>query len=287
MVYYNRTNTCDICKKDLLLGPGHAHREYSKGYKKGYWTGRWLCHACYNHYKILENGLHDLDGTRRYNDTNSCEICGNKLEPYYTYKEYDKKRIFTGRWICKRCHERFDPNSNNNLMKSLRNRRTGNLNNISQIFGNHCEELTKLWLNVKIIGIENDNFNLPLDHTPIPKFHPIMIGNESIDLSGKIVQTTGKKYDHINEYWSIRNLHREWNKEFDYEICYCTDKNGNNIERIYIIPCEVIYAKTGITIIKNSLKRIQWYEEFRLTDENEIIIINDIWNRIINERTIK
>lgn len=42
--YYNKTNTCDRCGKDLMSKPGHPHREYNKEEK---WTGKWLCQSCY------------------------------------------------------------------------------------------------------------------------------------------------------------------------------------------------------------------------------------------------
>ena len=44
-IYYNRTNTCDICGKDLV--PGKSYREYDK---EGKWTGRWLCNECWGKY---------------------------------------------------------------------------------------------------------------------------------------------------------------------------------------------------------------------------------------------
>lgn len=42
-LYYNRTNTCDRCRKDLTSR--HPMREYDK---KGNWTGNWLCTRCYD-----------------------------------------------------------------------------------------------------------------------------------------------------------------------------------------------------------------------------------------------
>lgn len=43
MVYYNRTNTCDKCRKDFKIVSGHPEREYDKEHN---WTGNWLCSIC-------------------------------------------------------------------------------------------------------------------------------------------------------------------------------------------------------------------------------------------------
>ncbi len=40
--YYNRTNTCDICKTEKLI-PRATTRELDE---KGNWTGRWICNKC-------------------------------------------------------------------------------------------------------------------------------------------------------------------------------------------------------------------------------------------------
>lgn len=42
--YYNRTNSCDICVKDLITSQ-KPRREIDK---EGNWTGRWLCKKCYD-----------------------------------------------------------------------------------------------------------------------------------------------------------------------------------------------------------------------------------------------
>lgn len=43
--YYNRTNICDRCGKNLALGPGNPCREYNID---GNWTGKWTCFSCYD-----------------------------------------------------------------------------------------------------------------------------------------------------------------------------------------------------------------------------------------------
>lgn len=63
-------------------------------------------------------------------------------------------------------------------------------------------------------------------------------------------------------------------------ICYCADKNGVNIERIYIFPKEEIVKRTGTKITKNPSRGEQWYEKYRVKDEEEIKKVNGIWKKI-------
>lgn len=49
-------------------------------------------------------------------------------------------------------------------------------------------------------------------------------------------------------------------------ICYCADKNGENIERIYIFPWRDIYTK-AITIVKNPSRGIPWYDQYKIDEE--------------------
>lgn len=62
-------------------------------------------------------------------------------------------------------------------------------------------------------------------------------------------------------------------------ICYCADKNGENIERIYIFPWKEVYATT-ITIVKNPSRGVQWYEQYRI-DEETCKKVNEIYQKII------
>jgi len=45
-----------------------------------------------------------IHGNIRYNDDNTCDECKNKLTPGKVCKEYDKKNIWTGRWLCIKCY---------------------------------------------------------------------------------------------------------------------------------------------------------------------------------------
>jgi len=169
--------------------------------------------------------------------------------------------------------ENLDPNSHNAL-------------------GDNCEMLTDKLFGTKRLSDKYDKYSmLPLDHSPISEKVSIMVGDKLVDLSGKILQTTGKIYDSINGYWLFGNLKREWNKEFDVEILWCISEDRLDIERGYIIPQKRIYDPDthtkilGIAIVKNlTFRGCGWYEQYRITDEKFIKKANKIWKEIINSQ---
>ncbi len=224
-----------------------------------------------------------------YNETNTCPMikpdgatCGKELVPHYTMRERDKDGNETGRWICKNCHSNYDPNGQWNLLRSVENRRTGNLDPESPCGkGDKFQELTCNWRStVSTIPVEDlnkklDNYNVPIDH--------------SRDSELGIIQTRGTLYSHGKGRWSFSRLSREWNKNFDYEILYCASKDGKYIERIYIFPKEEIIKGDSIDIIKNPTDAwrnpiIPWYEQYRIKDEETIKKVNDIWKKIIDKK---
>ncbi len=210
----------------------------------------------------------DIYLRKRYNDTNTCDRCGINFDiaTGNPCREYDEKGNRTGKRLCHNCYEKFDPNSQKNIIKSLRNRRTRSLNpNSSQAKGDLFEELTCQWIGVKNLNKESDNYKSPIDHS-----HDSELG---------IIQTKGRFYDSINRYWTFSCLERDWDKEFDNMICYCASKNGKIIEKIYIFPISEIIGRTSIGIYKNS-SRGEWYEKYRVTDEEEIKKVNNIWKKI-------
>lgn len=224
---------------------------------------------------------HSLLWNFEHNETNTCnfikengEICGNELKPGKTLKEYIDNK-WTGRWLCHKCYQKFDPNSTNNIRKSLTNRRIGNLDPSSnQAKGDNFQELTCRWRStVSTIPVEDlnktlDNYTTPIDH--------------SRDSELGIIQTQGRLYDSVKGTWNF-NSEREWHKEFDYEISYCVSSDGKCIERIYIFPWKEIIKRITISIYKEPLKSRGpfWYEQYRIEDKEVLIKVNEIWKKII------
>lgn len=282
---------CSICEGELTSKD--AYRERDKCYRH---TGKWLCRKCYsiedrskrvgiNHISDISNisliQIEDvqIEKERQYNETNTCpkirkdgNICGNKLTPGSVCRERDIYGNLTGIWVCILCHnidrEHNDPNSRLNIIKSLRDRRTGNLHNDNLIFADNCEELTKRWRGVKNLNKENDNYNSPIDHSRDPELG--------------VVQTKGRrlniKYQRWQAHWIEEHL-----KEFDNLILYCASQDGYIIERIYIFPWDEVIKSNGITIPKypSESRGPYWYENYRVIDENILKEVNNIWRNII------
>jgi hypothetical protein len=102
-----------------------------------------------------------------YNRTNTCDICHDNLYSGNARKEHNEKGDWTGRWLCEKCgnrHRQRLPNSQNNIIKSLRDRRIGNLDpNSSAAKGDLFEDITYKTRGIKILSIEEDNYRLPLE----------------------------------------------------------------------------------------------------------------------------
>jgi len=190
-----------------------------------------------------------------------CCLCGTDKTCGHWRRCYDKKGKWNRKYVCNKCYKK-----NWNRETFLSDRRTGNINpNCSSAKGDLFEELTAIWRGIKRLSVENDNYGLPFDH--------------SLDPELGIIQTKGRLYN-IYGYWPFGDFEREYNKNFDYMICYCADKNGVNIERIYIFPKEEIVKRTGTKITKNPSRGEQWYEKYRVKDEEEIKKVNGIWKKI-------
>lgn len=183
------------------------------------------------------------------------------------------------------------PDSRNNLIKSMRDHRIGNLDpDCNNALGDDCEELTGRLFEVKILSIEYDKYSqLPLDHSPIPEGVSLMIGEKLVDLSGKIPQTKGRRYNTDRKSWQLAT-EREWYKEFDVVIVYCVSKDRKYIERIYIIPKEEILEIKCIAIYKydskGNLYENGWYEKYRVKDEKVLEYANKIWKKILEKRKL-
>lgn len=216
-----------------------------------------------------------------YNETNTCDRCRKtKLYPGYAYKEKDLNGKWTGKWICKKCQLKDYnnyPDSYNNARKQLADRRTGNLDpSSSQAKGDDTQLLSCLWLDIKDLNIDKDNYVTPIDHSR----HP-MLG---------VPLTQGRRYNSFERMWCFTHLDRDRDKEFDVLIAYCISKDGRKIERIYIFPKEEVIKRKTISIYKNPMNTrgtnsiIPWYEQYRIKDEEVIVKVDDIWNKIIEKR---
>lgn len=246
-----------------------AIREYENEAR----TKRWICKQCYETYQRYKS-YEKPD--KKYNETNTCDNtkddgtkCREKLIPKNAYKEKDKNENWTGRWLCKKCYslnyDRKRDRKKEYRERYISDRRSRNLNqDTNSGKGDLCQILTCKWRGIKDLNVEDDNYNSPIDH--------------SRDHELGIVQTECATYSSIYRYWH-QNWEREHNKEFDYLIFYCINKEGKIIERIYIFPKEEIIKRKSVGIYKYSMKG--WYEKYRVKDENMLRKVNEIFQELI------
>lgn len=215
----------------------------------------------------------DLKGAipKYYSKTNICSACREEnniaddiiLYSGNAFRDIDKNGNKIEKWVCRRHknkhYQKYAANSQHNIIKSMANRRIGNLTYDRHIFGDHCEELTSRVFGIKNLNKEDDNYHSPIDHSPIPKGISVMTKERLIDLSGKIPQTKGARITirriGILEYedWHV-SFTNEHKKKFDHLIIYCASEDGNIIERIYIFPYSDIIKKEQITIVKDPMR---------------------------------
>lgn len=237
----------------------------------------------------------DLYGTKlkSYNSTNICSRCREENEidgkeltdksilyPGNVSQDVDKEGKNIDEYVCKRHYginyEKYNPNSRSNIIKSLGDRRTGNLKYDIHIFGDNCQELTCRVFGVEDLNKKNDNYNSPIDNSA----HPIL----------GVLQTKGSHFSKdigVKGGWKTAYGVDEYKKEYDNMIFWCMNEDGEYIEMGYIIPKKEINVRRSVTILKDPATWPPWYDKYRMRDEEELKKINDIWMDIIRENSKK
>ena len=164
------------------------------------------------------------------------------------------------------------------MIKLLSNRRTGNQDpNSSQAEGYRTEKLVKELYGWKNLNEKYNNYITPIDF---------------IDKDGRSHQTQGRQYRYGSYHFTY--FERDWYKNYVDVILICKSSDGKIIERIYRIPFEkeIKKKRKSIGIYKNpTIDRygslyIPWYEEYRVTDEDELKKVNEVWKKIRISKTI-
>lgn len=239
--------------------------------------------------KIIKNPTKkDLQGTilRRYNDTNICPICREEwkrdgkeltdksiLYPQNTCVLEDKNG--KNKWICVRHHQRYNPNSQHNLIKSVADRRTGNLcPNSEQAKGDKGEELLCTWKGYINLNKKFDNYRTRIDCLD--------------ENTGEYYQVKIVYYSSVRKRWDqdFTLLQNSISEGYRFKTLYlfCISEDGLIVERLYEIPEKDIRSRScHIAIYENSIN--SWYEQCRFTDKDELKKLNDIWKEIINRKT--
>lgn len=238
---------------DLMKQNSKQNSNGRLGYKKKYYNRDNTCDRCREEKRITER---------------SKLTCGN------ANKEKDKNGDWNERWLCNDCirplyYRKWYDNIKHNITKS----RKGNLDpNCTKAKADKSQELTCRLFGVKDLNKENDNFNVPIDHSRHSKLG--------------IIDTQCRFYSVKYKCWSFSELARYQNKKIDHVISYCISSDGQTIERIYIFPIKEIVNRTGINILKydktGNLYIYGWYEKYKIIDEEFVKKANEIWRDIIN-----
>jgi hypothetical protein len=209
-----------------------------------------------------------------------CCRCKEKLVTEDCCRERDQKGVRTEKWLCKKCYEKdryAKGDTNGNLQQTIRNCRTGNQCSDSyNAKADDTQELACKLYNWIDLNKENDNHTFPIDCYD-PK-------------TGLYHQIQGHNYNCIERRWAHTNFAREWHKKYEDMVCFCLSKDGKTVERIYKFLKKEIDKRWSINIYKNptvgryGVPYVQSYEDYRITDEDELRKANDIWKEILERR---
>lgn len=238
-------------------------KEFQDECKKLGLTGRQLTEKYRKEGKGIEKG--------KYKNKTCC-IC-NSQDTYITtngWKQWHKhkcQKTVCTKYLCEHCYKIHDPKSINNLFKLITNSRTGNQNiNSARWLGDMSQKLACMLYGWEDLNKKYDNYR-----TPIDCFDP---------KTGLYHQVQGHCYSSIYRRWMVNHFEREYGKKYENMVCFCFDKYVKTIERIYKFPDNIVKNKNSVTIIKNPSIGYPWYEEYRITDKEELKRANDIWSDI-------
>lgn len=260
--------TLEIIDKSEMLYVIEGRSCYNCGYDKTYiyknkpvWykyydddgnviNNAYLCDKCYRLFQILRAEVDDKSF-----DSTVCNVCGGnktyikKNGKFAWYNDVnDEGMIITGKKICSYCKQKIYremPCSHNNIIKLLRNWRTGNIN----ILNSEGKGFITECVIVRIIGannvnIEMDNFSWPYDLIH-EKYKRINVKGRSPYYNMWIYDTQGK--DVCDTYFLMG-----------------FDKDRKNIESACIIPNEEwIKDLVKMTIVRNP-SRVSKYDQFKI-----------------------
>ncbi len=197
-------------KKELYKKRYHIDNEYLLGFMRQFYkengripkTRDFINNPEYPSYAVYErifdgwnNAIKDAGlWSKRYNDTNTCDRCGESFEELdilgkFPHKECDEQRNWTGRWDCKKCWDKYDPNSGHNIIKSIANCRTKKQNpNHSNTKGDNIQKLVCILYGWEDLNKKYDNYTTPIDF---------------IDKNGLLHQVQGRRYNSRYKWWNF------------------------------------------------------------------------------------
>lgn len=149
-------------------------------------------------------------------------------------------------YVCYRCFMKYDPNSHYNMIKSIANSRSGQLDKyVATGRGLIGEAIIAKVRELEIISIKLDKFNTRFDL--------------SRDTEYGMIQSKFKIPWFADWY-----AHFGLDHYFDTLFFQCVSKNMKDVERLYAIPEDELYGITTISVY-NGIKSSKW-EKFRIDE---------------------
>lgn len=122
-----------------------------------------------------------------------------------------------------------------------------------------------IWKGWEDLNEKYDNYRYPVDcYDPKTGFYH---------------QVKGKIYDFVRMSWE-QYWGNSYNTEFISLILFCISEDEKNVDRIYEFPKKEVAIRKTVEIFDND--NIHWYDEYRITDKEELKKVNKIWKEIIN-----
>lgn len=253
--YIHKERLCCICEDNWT---GGAWIRYKGCDNKEKWDERsYICNKCYQyikkHGKLSPEYLKESNANRM-----KCCKCGKEGT---TYKDYDSKGVWTGRWWCRSCwthdNAKNNPDSFYNVTKSMRPCRNKGIDKDSTFGkGFRGEQLFCKIRDDENCNIKLDNFTSMIDVFD-KEYCKVQVKTVSLSLE------YGK--------WKANDI----NKNCDTVVIICMDNDFKNVLRVYIISRKYI-AGNNVTITESASSISKW-KTFRL-DECEEKLYNDIYH---------
>lgn len=250
IVDHKNTKCCKSGKNETYIKSNGRPVWFKDRDKYDNWTRKYVCYNCYNEIGKPRTSPEYFTGRM-------CCKCGIDLSigKDHGLKYYDEKGSWTKEWLCSNCYAKDRQklsNSQDNIIKSIRNIRTGNLDKNTDTGKSVIDQAVVS----KVLGFEDLNI----------KFNNF---NWYIDLDGNIdVKSSSLQFKIYKEFeYDYYSFYTGRKRDCSMYICLGYDINRECVENVWIIPNnEYIINKSSITITKNS-NGLAKYEDFRVDNK--------------------
>ncbi len=224
---------------------------------------RYLCNRCYRKTETPNKNEKLFKGR-------VCHLCGNSntkltsrgVPSWACYKDYNGE-VVENKFICDSCKQKIIrnmPDSQSNIIKHMRNWRTGNLDKDSSAGKGFISESVV----AKVICASNVNTDMNNFAMSYDLYHDIY---GRINVKGKVL------------YYNMWMYDTEGKENCDTYFLLGYDNNRKNVESVYIIPNkDWVYDLVRMTIIRNPHpSRGSKYDQFKVDQK----LYNDAYHSLM------